>query len=201
MNFLRVIAWAAIGPAVYVNIEATPMPWKPGAVLFVVLAAACVYLSWKKKSLGFGALGAAFTVINLTTALGNIASISADTIDGRSSIVERRDAVNRRRFELNEARKVQVVLAGETAVRVFEGQIKGLIASDATRYAASEHCDPDKTSKPETKAFCDKIADLETRKAAAEERVKIDATLGEVDKLFSAALRQSTPTLNRFPAF
>ena len=182
MWFFRILAWLAIGPAVWVNIEATPMPWKPWAVGSVILASVFVYVAWEKSSFWFGVLGAIFTLINLGTALGNVANMSADTIDGRSSIVERRDAVNARRAELNAARKVQVALAGETAVGVFEGQIKSLIASDATRYAASEHCNPDKTSKTETKAFCDQIAGLETKQAAAEERVKIDAKLGEVDK-------------------
>ncbi len=182
MRLLRIIAWLAIGPAVYVNIEATPMPWTPFAVASVIFAAVCVLLAQQRRSFWLGTLGAIFTSINLATALGNVANMTADTVDGRASIIQRREAVNGRRAALNEARKAQKAIAGETAPAVFESQIMTLIASDATRYAASEHCSPDKTSRPETKDFCAEIGRLETKKAAALERVRIDAQLGEVDK-------------------
>jgi hypothetical protein len=54
MKIVCAIAWPAIGPAVYVNIEATPMPWTPFAIGSVFLAAAFVYRAWEKRSFWFG---------------------------------------------------------------------------------------------------------------------------------------------------
>ena len=175
MKVLKIIAWVAIGPAVYVNIEATPMPWTPFAIGSVIAAAVFVFLAKDERSFWFGVLGTFFILINVATALDNVASMSDATRDGRSSAIQRRTA-------LNKARKVQTDLAGEEAAQTVEGQIKALIASDATRYAASEHCNPDKITKPETRTFCDNIAKLGAKKAAAIERAKIDEKLAALDK-------------------
>ena len=85
MKILCAIAWLAIGHAVYVYIEATPMPWTPFAIGSVFLAPTFVYLAWEKRLFWFGTLGAIFTLINLATA-GNVASMSAETVDGRSPV-------------------------------------------------------------------------------------------------------------------
>jgi hypothetical protein len=54
MKIVCAITWLAIGPAVYVNIEATPMPWTPFAIGSVFLAATFVYRAWEKRSFWFG---------------------------------------------------------------------------------------------------------------------------------------------------
>ena len=182
MKLLRIIAWLAIGPAIYVNMVATPMPWTPFAIGSVILAAAFVYLAWEKRSFWFGSLGAVFTLINLATALGNVASMSAEAIDGRSSTIERKQDVNARRARLNAARKAQVVLAGEASAQTIEGQLQALIASDAPRWTASDRCNPDKITQPATRTLCDQIAKAQAKKAAALKRDEIDAKLAEVDK-------------------
>ena len=110
---LRLIAWAAIGPAVYVNIASTPMPWTPFAIGAVIFAAIFVQFAQARRSWGFGTLAAVFISINLPTALGNVASMSDETRDGRSSAIERKKQVDDKRKALNTARKVQVELAGE----------------------------------------------------------------------------------------
>lgn len=182
MKFWRAAAWVATGPAVYVNIEAMPMPWTPFAIGSVIFAAVFVFLAWEKRSFWYGALSAVFISINLATALGNVATISADTIDGRNSIVQRREAINARRADLNKRRKVQTEIAGEEAAQTIESNLQGIIASDATRWKASEHCNPDKMAQAETRAFCNSLAELQGKKAAATERDKIDAKLSEIDK-------------------
>ncbi len=68
---MRLIAWLAIGPAVYVNVEATPMPWTPFAIGSVIFAAVFVSLAHARRSFWFGTLDAVFILNNLTTALGN----------------------------------------------------------------------------------------------------------------------------------
>lgn len=177
----KIIPWVAIGPAVYVNVEATAMPWTPFAIGSVIFAAVFVYLAKSERSFLFGALGAIFVSINITTALHNVASMSAETVDGRNSVIQQRKAINAKRDALNEARKVQVALAGEDAAQAIEGQLKGFIASDAPRYAASNHCNPDKITQEATKSFCDQIAKLEAKKAAAEERARLDRELRAAD--------------------
>ena len=87
---IKLIAWLAIGPAVYVNIEATPMPWTPFAIGSVIFAAVFVSLAQARRSFGFGVLAAVFISINLATALDNVASMSNDTRDGRSSAIEKK---------------------------------------------------------------------------------------------------------------
>ena len=182
MTFFRIVAWLAIGPAIYVNVEASSRAWMPFAIGSVILAAVFVYLAWKKRSFWFGTLAAIFTLINLTTALGNVANITADTVDGRSSVIERKDETKRRRIELNIARKEQVALAGEVAAMTFDGRLQSLIASDATRWTASEHCNPDKITQAATKVFCTDINKVQEQRAAALKRDEIDGKLAEVDK-------------------
>ncbi len=182
MKILRAIAWGAIGPAVYVNIEATPMPWTPFAVGSVIFAAVFVQLAQARRSFWFGTLAAVFIAINLATALGNVASMSDETRDGRSSAIERKGQVDGKRTALNKARKVQVELAGEVPAQTIEGNLQALIASDAPRWTGSEHCNPDKITLQATRTLCDQIAKLEAKKAAALKRDEIDVKLAEVDK-------------------
>ena len=182
MKGLKIIAWLAIGPAVYVNIEATPMPWTPFAIGAVIFAAVFVFLAQARRSFWFGTLGAVFISINLATALGNVASMSDATRDGRSSAIERKQRIDGKRAALNAARKAQVDLAGEAPAETIEGQLRALIASDATRWAASEHCNPDQITLLPTRTLCDQIAKAEAKKAAALKRDEIDAKLAEVDK-------------------
>ena len=182
MRILKIIAWLAIGPAVYVNVEATPMPWTPFAIGSVILAAVFVSLAQARRSFWFGALGAVFILINLTTALGNVASMSDATRDGRSSAIERKQEVDRQRAALNVARKAQVEIAGEAPAETIEGQLQAVIASDATRWTASEHCNPDKITLQPTRVLCDQIGKAQAKKAAALRRDEIDRKLAEVDK-------------------
>jgi hypothetical protein len=49
-----------------------------------------VQLAHARRSFWFGALGAVFILINLATALGNVATLSDETRDGRSSAIERK---------------------------------------------------------------------------------------------------------------
>ena len=182
MKLFRSIAWLAIGPAIYVNMVATPMPWTPFAIGSVILAAAFVYLAWEKRSFWFGTLGAVFTLINLATALGNVASMSAETVDGRSSVIQRKQGVDGKRAALNAARKAQVAFAGEELAQTIEGQIQALIASDAPRWTTSDHCNPDKITQQATRSLCDQIAKAQAKKAAALKRDEIDGKLTEVDK-------------------
>src|SRR5271157_167342 len=100
MKILRAIAWVAIGPAVYVNIEATPMPWTPFAIGAVAFAAVFVQLAQARRSFWFGALAAVFISINLATALGNVANMSAETRDGRSSAIENKEEIKTKRTDL-----------------------------------------------------------------------------------------------------
>jgi hypothetical protein len=182
MRVLKLIAWLAIGPAVYVNIEATPMPWTPFAIGSVIFAAVFVSLAQARRSFWFGALGAVFILIDLATALGNVATMSDETRDGRNSAIERKQEVDGKRAALNIARKAQVVLAGELPGQTIEGQLQALIASDAPRWTASGHCDPDKVAQSATRTLCDQIAKAQAKKAAALKRDEIDAKLAEVDK-------------------
>ncbi len=110
--------------------------------------------------------------------------------------------VNKRRAALDEARKVQVAIAREEAAGAIEGDLKAFIASDATRYAASEHCNFDGISPPETKAFCDQIGKQEAKKAAALKRDELDSKLAEVDhETIFGGPSSADPSRNPSPAF
>ena len=126
MKVAKIIAWLAIGPAVYVNVEATPMPWTPFAIGSVIFAAVFVSLAQARRSFWFGALGAVFILINLATALGNVATMSDENREGRSSVIERKQEVDGKRAALNIARKAQVELAGEAPAQAIEGQLQAL---------------------------------------------------------------------------
>ncbi len=182
MKVLKIIAWVATGPAIYVNAVATPMPCTPFAIGSVIFAAVFILLAQARRSFWFGTLGAVFILINLATALGNVASMSDATRDGRSSAIERKQRIDGRRAALNSARKAQVELAGEAPAQTIEGQLQALIASDATRWTVSEHCNPDKITLPPTRTLCDKISQAQAKKAAALKRDEIDSKLAEVDK-------------------
>jgi hypothetical protein len=195
MKFLRAVAWVAVGPAVYVNVEAAQSSaWLAAGVFFVVMAAVFVYLAWSERSFLFGMLAAVFISINLANAIGNVASLSDATRDGRSSAIQHNDDIKGKRTALKLARKAQFDIAGEDAAETIEGRLQGLIASDATRWTQSEHCNPDKITRPETRTFCDKIGQAKAKKAAAEARAKIDEKLtGLDDKEATAAPSAADP--------
>jgi hypothetical protein len=178
----KIIPWAAIGPAVYVSVEATPLPWTPFAIGSVIFAAVFVTLAQARRSFWFGVLGAVFILINLATALGNVATISEEYREGRSSVIERKQQIDGKRAALNIARKAQADVAGEVPAETIESQVQALIASDAPRWTASGHCDPDKITQLATRTLCDQIGKAQARKAAALKRDEIDAKLAEVDK-------------------
>ena len=147
----------------------------------VIFAAVFVQLAQARRSWGLDARRGVHA-INLATALGNVASMSDETRDGRSSSIERKKQVDDKRKGLNDARKVQVELAGEVPAQTIEGNLQALIASDAPRWTASEHCNPDKITLQATRTLCDQIAKLEAKKAAALKRDEIDVKLAEVDR-------------------
>ena len=181
-GFWRAFAWVMTGPAIYVNIEATPPSWMPFAIGSVMLASVCVYLAWEKGSFWFWTLGAIFTAINLTTALSNVSGISAEAISGRGGVIEQKGSVSGQIAKLTAAREAQEKIAWELATETIEGNMQALIASDSTRWKASDHCNPDKVTQPETRSLCDAIAKEKAKKAAAEKRDEIDTKLAELRK-------------------
>ena len=158
------------------------MPWTPFAIGSVIFAAVFVFLAQARRSFWFGTLGAVFISINLATALGNVAGMSAETRDGRSSAIERKHEISEKRTALKTVRKAQVEIAGEAPADTIEGQLQSLIASDAPRWNASEHCNPDKITLQVTRTLCDQIAKAQAKKAAAMRRDEIDTKLAGLDK-------------------
>ena len=145
---------------------------------------------------GWGTIGLILLVISFSNALGNFSASSDHSRDVRTSQQSTAATLSAQRSQLAERRKAQVAIiakplqsvrgmqltfTGEEAVKSLEGEIEATKTAKAYFWRTSEGCKAEKVFSPEGRTYCEEIATLEGKKAAAEKRDQIDTDLRKID--------------------
>ena len=114
---------------------------------------------------------------NIQNGIRNAAMHSGGMRESRLSQQQQAGKVTDKLKELRERRKAQVKIAGEIPVASFESDIQARIAKDANRWRSSAECSPALISAGTTREFCEEVSAFRAKKAAAEERLKLDTEI------------------------
>jgi hypothetical protein len=185
---VQVLKWtlapAGLYPAIKINLEAVAgqgSGWVAAAVCSVIFCAVCFELAHRAKSWGQAGVlllvGGLFLLNNCQTAIENSAGHTGGVRDGRAHQAESVADAKQQVKVLEARRGTQVKIAGETPVVAVESEIQARIAKDANRWRNSSECSPSLISAGATKEFCEEVAILKAKKAAAELRDKLDGQI------------------------
>ena len=185
---IQVLKWtlapAGLYPAIKINLEAVAgqgSGWVAAAVCSVIFCAVCFELAHRAKSWGQASVlllvGGLFLLNNCQTAIENSAGHTGGVRDGRAHLAENVADAKQRVKVLEGRRDTQVKIAGEMPVAAVESEIQARIAKDANRWRNSKECSPSLISAGPTREFCEEVATLGAKKAAAELRDKLDGQI------------------------
>jgi hypothetical protein len=177
-------------PAIMVNLD-----WKsPGALPWniasagmtlaaAVLVEAALTVPAKLTKILFGLVAAGLVAVNVNVALGNLSAHATDTSDGRKAKMVANIANDAARSRALSVRREAATVAGERSADSWQADIQAAIAKDATRWQATNECDPLKITAGQSKTYCAAIADLQSKLAAAKRRDEADAKLTKLDSV------------------
>ena len=185
---VQVLKWtlapAGLYPAIKINLEAVAgqgSGWVAAAVCSVIFCAVCFELVHRAKGFGQASVlffvGSLLLLNNCQTAIENSAGHTGGVRDVRAHQAENVADAKQRVKVLEGRRGTQVKIAGEMPVAAVESEIQARIAKDANRWRNSKECSPSLISAGPTKEFCEEVATLGTKKAAAELRDKLDGQI------------------------
>jgi hypothetical protein len=204
-TFLRYgIAALPIYPAARINWDAGIVQHdETGAIAGIgiaVIGAICMegarHAQSRSGAAGWRVIGLILLAISYSNGLSNFATNSDHSRDLKSSqqtasatlSLQRSQLVDRRNAQvaivakqLQSVRGVQLTFTGEEAAESIEAEIEETKAAKAGFWRASDGCKAEKLHSPEAKAYCQEIADLGGKKAAAKKRDEIDGDLREFD--------------------
>jgi hypothetical protein len=179
-------------PAIRINLDAAAgqgAAWTSFAIASIAFSAICIEITISSAESRhylrialYGTLGALFLGLNVANAIGNAASHSEGSRDDRSSQIARKQRLETILAASSQARRAQFAVAGDATPEGIEGEIQAAKAVDAKRWNATEGCDVSKISAGPTRAFCEAIAKLQAKLAAAKKRDELDAKIADLNK-------------------
>ena len=204
------IAALPIYPAARINWDAGILQHdETGAISGIgiaVIGAICMEGARRAQSrsgaAGWRVIGLILLAISYSNGLSNFAANSDHSRDQKSSqqtasatLSSQRSQLEKRRGAqvaivakpLQSVRGVEIKLAEDEPIKGIEAEIEATKAAKAGFWRASDGCKAEKLYSPEAKAYCQEIAALEGKKAAAEKRDEIDGDLREFDNRHGAA--------------
>ncbi|MGA7325451.1 MAG: hypothetical protein WBX25_13415 [Rhodomicrobium sp.] len=195
---VKVAAWALpMLPAVRINVDAAAgqgPAWLTFSIGSIAFSAICIEITISSaegrhflRAMLYGTLGVLFLALNISNAIGNAAAHSEGSREDRSSQIERKQRLEKTLATWSQARKAQFDLAGDATPKSIESEIQAAKAVDAKRWNATGGCDVARITAGPTRVFCEGIAKLEAKLAAARKRDELDAKIANLDKDRAAA--------------
>lgn len=190
---VKVAAWALpMLPAVRINVDATAgqgPAWLTFSIGSIAFSAICIEITISSaegrhflRAMLYGTLGVLFLALNISDAIGNAAAHSEGSREDRSSQIERKQRLEKTLATWSQARKAQFDLAGDATPKSIESEIQAAKAADAKRWNASGGCDVARITAGPTRTFCEGVAKLEAKLAAARKRDELDAKIANLDR-------------------
>lgn len=198
LTVVCLLAGVCAVPAAMVNLDwksAGAMPWNVASAGMTLAAAllveAALTVPAALTKLLFGVVAAGMVLVNVNVALSNLSTHATDTRDSRSAKMVATVANTEARSRALSVRRDAATVAGERSADGWQADIQAAIAKDATRWQATQECNPLRITAGQSKTYCAGIAELQSKLAAAKRRDEADAKLGDLEK---AAAAGETPS-------
>lgn len=206
----RIVALAWLVPALMVNVDwsgETPLSWNLAAAGSILCAAlfiegARLARSWT-LSPTFLVAALFLVLVNVQVAFEHATHRSDDRSDHRKSAIIAAEKASSQRSQWSQSRTEAAMVAGERTPDSYEADIQARILRDAKRWQATKECDPLHTTAGASMTFCSEVAELRSKKAAAEKRDELDAKIAELDAKTEGAeiVTSADPFADGFASF
>jgi hypothetical protein len=182
------VAALPLAPAVLINLDQAHgkgPALTAAAIGFVVAAAVAVEMARKVHGVAARALwclvAILFLSLNIRNAIGNSAAHSDDARDVRLSQKQQSSRSSQLLSQLSQRRAAQAKVAGEDTPESIEAEIQAAKVEGSRKWNMSGGCDVAHMAGSSTRTFCEGIAKLQAKVAAAKKRDELDKEIAPLN--------------------
>lgn len=183
-----VVASLCLLPALAVNIawvDGAGSPWNIAAAGMIVgsalFIAAASRAATRTAGLPFLCAACLLILVNTTTAFVNASHRTSDNRDARAAQIATVARLQEQRSQWSQERQAAVQIAGHTPATALGAAVERLVATNARRWALTNHCDPGGVTVAASMTFCGQVATLRGLRDAANKRDELTARIEQLD--------------------